>query len=132
MDREPEQPVCHRAGHHYEYCRLPALEWLRFQIDHVIAEKHHGQTHSDNLALSCFHCNSFKGPNISGIDPQTGKMTRLFHPRRDDWVGHFEWNGVLLTGKSPIGRTTIDVLRINHPRLVQLRLALRDEGFFKS
>ena len=128
MDRELEQFVWQRADSHCEYCRVPALEWLRFQIDHVIAEKHHGPTDETNLALSCFHCNSFKGPNISGIDPLTGRITRLFHPRQDVWDKHFEWNGALLVGKSPIGRTTIDVLRINHPRMIQLRLTLRDEG----
>ncbi len=89
MDRELEQLVWQRANSHCEYCRLPALEWLRFQIDHVIAEKHHGRTEEGNLALSCFHCNSFKGPNISGVDPLTGKITRPFHPRRDAWDKHF-------------------------------------------
>lgn len=128
MDRELERLVGDRAEGHCEYCRLPTLEWLRFQFDHIIAEKHHGPTDKDNLALSCFHCNSFKGPNISGVDPLTGKITRLFHPRRDAWDKHFEWNGVLLVGRSPIGRTTIDVLRINHPRMVQLRRVLREEG----
>lgn len=128
MDRDLERLVWDRAEGHCEYCRLPTLEWLRFQFDHIIAEKHHGPTEQDNLGLSCFHCNSFKGPNISGVDPLTGKITRLFHPRRDAWNKHFEWNGVLLVGRSPIGRTTIDVLRINHPRMVQLRRALREEG----
>lgn len=128
MDRELEQLVWQRADSHCEYCRLPALEWLRFQIDHVIAEKHHGRIEEGNLALSCFHCNSFKGPNISGVDPLTGKITRLFHPRRDAWDKHFVWNGALLLGKSPMGRATIDVLRINHPRMIQLRLTLREEG----
>ena len=103
MDRELEQLVWQRADSHCEYCRLPVLEWLRFQIDHIIAEKHHGPTDEANLALSCFHCNSFKGPNISGIDPLTGRITRLFHPRQDAWDKHFEWNGALLVGKSPIG-----------------------------
>jgi hypothetical protein len=34
-----------RAGNRCEYCRLPAsLEWLHFQIDHIIAQKHLGAT----------------------------------------------------------------------------------------
>lgn len=44
MDRELEKLVGDRAEGHCEYCRLPTLEWLRFQFDHIIAEKHHGPT----------------------------------------------------------------------------------------
>jgi hypothetical protein len=29
------------------------LDVLPFQIDHIIAEKHHGPTVAENLALSC-------------------------------------------------------------------------------
>ena len=44
------------------------------------------------LRLCCIRCNCHKGPNIAGIDPKTGQLTRLFHPR-DDWNAHFflEW-----------------------------------------
>jgi hypothetical protein len=28
-----------------------------------------GRGEAANLALSCFYCNSFKGPNIAGVDP---------------------------------------------------------------
>ena len=55
---------------------------LPFQIDHVIAENHSGATAEQNLALACPHCR-FKGPNIAGVDPETGETVRLFHPRRD-------------------------------------------------
>ena len=60
MDRELEQLVWQRAANRCEYGLLPALEWLRFQIDHVIAEKHHGPTDKANLALSCFHATASK------------------------------------------------------------------------
>ena len=32
---------------------------------HIIAKKHGGAIESSNLALSCFYCNSAKGPNIA-------------------------------------------------------------------
>jgi 5-methylcytosine-specific restriction endonuclease McrA len=57
---------------------------LPFQIDHILAEKHGGETVESNLALSCPHCNRFKGPNIAGVDPATAQLTRLFDPRRDN------------------------------------------------
>ena len=129
MDAELERFVRQRAQQRCEYCRIPAfLEWLHFQIDHVIAQKHGGETAADNLALACFHCNSYKGPNIAGIDPRTGRLVRLYHPRRDVWSQHFEWDGPVLVGKTPIARATIHVLWINHPRMLHLRSALLAEG----
>lgn len=81
-----------RAGGCCEYRRIPesALP-LPFQIDHVIAEQYEGETVLDNLALACPHCNRCKGPKIAGLDPASGKLVRLFHPRTDLWAGHFQF-----------------------------------------
>ena len=69
MDPKLRIEVFERAEQQCEYCRLPVhADSLPPQVDHIIAEKHCGQTTSDNLAASCFDCNSYKGPNISGID----------------------------------------------------------------
>jgi hypothetical protein len=83
-----------------------------------------------NLALSCLHCNSHKGPNIAGLDSLTRKLTQLFHPRRHKWDRHFRWQGPYLVGKTAIGRVTIAVLAINGPFLVELRTTLLEEGLF--
>jgi hypothetical protein len=45
--------------------------------------QHGGGDDADNLALACPDCNLRKGPNLTGIDPETGAVVRLFHPRRD-------------------------------------------------
>lgn len=82
----------------------------------------------DNLALACLRCNSHKGPNLAGIDPDTGRMTRLFHPRQDIWDQHFRWNGPYLLGLTDVGRTTIAVL--TNPDYVALRESLIAEGLF--
>ena len=100
------------------------------EIDHVIAEKHRGLISHENLALACFPCNNHKGPNIAGIDPETGRMTRLFHPRVDQWVTHFVWRGAVLVGLTAVGRTTIEVLAINIRHRVLHRQALIEEGVF--
>jgi hypothetical protein len=89
-------------------------------------------TAPENLALCCLHCNCHKGPNIAGIDPVTGELTRLFHPRRDRWRDHFEWHGPELIGRTPVGRATVSVLAINHPDYVAVRHALIAEGLFPS
>jgi hypothetical protein len=57
-------------------------------------------------------------------------MVPLFHPRRDNWHEHFEWNGTLLVGRTPAGRATVALLAINHPDYILLRESLMVEGSF--
>ncbi len=130
-DRLLEAEVVRRARGHCEYCLFPeAAAEIPFHIDHIIAEKHHGPTTGANLAWACFSCNLHKGPNIGGLDPNTGELTRLFHPRIDEWAEHFVWQGAKLEGKTAIGRTTIDVLAINELDALAVREALAEEGLF--
>jgi HNH endonuclease len=134
MDASLAQEVRERAGHVCEYCRMPRSYYptVPFPIDHVIARQHGGTTTLDNLALSCLHDNTHKGPNIAGIDPQTRRITRLFNPRRDRWERHFTWDGALLGGKTSVGRTTVVVLAMNHPDAVAVRQSLIEEGLFPT
>jgi hypothetical protein len=103
---------------------------LPFHLDHIIPRKHHGSDDLANLALACFACSTFKGYDISGIDRETGELTRLFNPRTDLWSLHFRWNAAELVALTPIGRVTIDVLSINIPYRMRLRQTLIDEGLF--
>ncbi len=131
MDKALEREVWRRAGNACEYCRMPqAFYDTRHQVDHVIARQHGGPTAADNLALACFPCNNHKGPNIAGVDPRTGQVVPLFHPRRDRWSDHFRWRGPILAGRSPAGRATVRVLAINDPDAVAVRRALIAEGVF--
>lgn len=127
-----EELVWHRARFACEYCFIPqAFDRLRFEVDHVIAVTHGGKTIVGNLALTCLPCNRFKGPNLSGIDPQSGRLIKLFHPRRHSWRHHFQWLGGQLAGRTAIGRTTIRVLHINDPVRSLLRAQLFAEGVLK-
>ena len=131
MDEELVQQVWRRAGSLCEYCRLPRTVMpIAFEIDHIIARKHRGAAVASNLALACFPCNSHKGSNLSGIDPASGAIVRLFHPRRHKWTHHFRWDGPVLIGRTPIGRATVVVLEINLPYRVAIRQELIDEGVF--
>jgi hypothetical protein len=95
-------------------------------VDHVIAEKHGGQTEESNLALCCALCNQRKGSDLTSIDPQTGEITPLFHPRRDRWAAHFRLVGAQLAPLTPTGRATVRLLQLNHPdRLEERELLLR-------
>jgi hypothetical protein len=125
MDERLRQQVRERAVNRCEYCRVPqSADRLPSQVDHIIAEVHHGATVLDNLAWSCFDCNVYKGTNLAGVDPQSGDIVTLFHPRNDAWEEHFEWNESKLIGKNRRGRATIDVLRINLPSRVEHRRLL--------
>ena len=81
MNESLERRVWIRAGDRCEYCKIPAyVSEFTFPVDHIIAQQHGGKTTYDNLALSCPHDNFHKGPNIAGLDPVTGRLTRLFNP----------------------------------------------------
>jgi hypothetical protein len=87
---------------------------------------------ANTLALACIHCNRYKGPNLAGIDSETGELTRLFHPRSDEWKSHFQWNGAEILPLSPIGRVTVSVLFMNDPELLWLRSVLGAESASRS
>jgi hypothetical protein len=128
---ELRQLVWSRASNLCKYCRMPdEFDPLPFAIDHIRPQYHHGPTAADNLCVCCFSCNSFKAVNIAGHDPETGLLTRLFHPREDRWEEHFSWDGPEMLGRTPVGRTTIDVLRINLPERVEHRRLLLQLGVF--
>lgn len=112
-----------RAGLRCEYCHLPKrfAPFFGFHIEHVCPKKHGGGNKPANLAFACFRCNLHEGPNLSGVDPLTGKVVRLFNPRRQKWSRHFSWLGPELIGRTPIGRATINVLDINAEERVELR-----------
>jgi hypothetical protein len=129
ISAELQRLVWERADRRCEYCQHPAdIAWLPFQIDHIISEKLHGPTVAANLALSCEPCNAHKGPLAAGY--LDDRHVPLFHPRKDQWSDHFEWNGPELVGKTDVGKVTIDVLVINRPDRIEVRRALIEEGIF--
>ena len=131
MEDRLRQLVRRRAKNRCEYCQMPHdLSWLPFELDHIVARKHQGKTTAANLALSCAYDNAHKGSNLAGIDPKTGRLTKLFHPRRHKWQHHFRWNGPVLVGRTAIGLATIAVLAINDPLRVDQRHVLIDAGLF--
>ena len=118
-----------RAGGVCEYCHSPRSHSVApFQVDHIIAKKHGGGSDLANLAYCCYHCNLHKGPNLTGIDPKTGVLCRLFSPRKDAWTDHFRWDEPLIAGRTPVGRATVKTLAMNEPLAVELRTMLLDEG----
>ena len=110
LRREVEE----RAKHRCEYCLLPAkVSFFPHEIDHVIAQKHGGQTDADNLAFTCWRCNRHKGTDLGSFDPQTGEFSFLFNPRTQQWSEHFTFERVTIVGLMPEGRTTVKLLQFN-------------------
>ncbi|HWD92847.1 MAG TPA: HNH endonuclease signature motif containing protein [Verrucomicrobiae bacterium] len=87
MNERTKARVRERAENCCEYCRLDQNDspLAALHIEHITPKIHGGTDDFNNLALACIDCNLHKGPNLTGIDPQTKKITPLFHPRRDNW-----------------------------------------------
>ena len=129
MTAAQREAVRRQAGGRCEYCRLPdsAMELEDFHVEHIIARKHGGADDADNLAWACIFCNLYKGPNLASFDPDTGELTRLFHPRRDRWEQHFRFEGSVIVGLTPVDRTTCWLLELNSEIFTTLRISLMRE-----
>lgn len=122
MDARLRQFVRQRADNRCEYCGLEQeKEPLTFHVEHVIPRQHGGADTADNLALACHHCNLHKGPNLTGLDPQTGELIRLFHPRSDRWDEHFAERENEIVGLTVVGRATVRLLNMNDDGRMELR-----------
>ncbi|MEB3339502.1 HNH endonuclease [Okeania sp.] len=86
------------------------LTFATHEIDHIIAEKHGGSTEENNLALSCTLCNQYKSTDLTSIDPDTGDITSLYHPRQDIWLDHFSIKNGRIIPSSAKGRVTARLL----------------------
>jgi 5-methylcytosine-specific restriction endonuclease McrA len=83
-----------RAHHVCEYCLLDEEDtFFGLEVDHIIAEKHGGETTNENLACACLTCNRNKGSDIATLEPGTRNVMRLYRPHEPDSTSHFDWNG---------------------------------------
>ena len=81
-----------------------------------------------NLAAGCWQCNVIgKRARTHALDPFSGVIVPLFHPRRDRWRDHFAWSSdfLILKGKTPTGWATIRALGLNGARYRAQRRLLR-------
>lgn len=123
--------VRERARECCEYCLISeAFTLFTHSIDHVIAEKHGGETIADNLALACVICNGHKGTDLTSIDPGTGAIVLLFNPRRDRWLDHFRIEDGRIDPLTATGRVTVRLLRFNaEDRVAERRLLIEASKF---
>ena len=120
-----------RALMRCEYCLLHEDDsWEPHEADHIIARKHRGQTILANLAWTCAVCNRHKGSDLASIDEETGRIVRLYQPRRDRWTRHFRLDGGRIISRTAVGRVTEYLLQLNRPDRVRNRHILAQKGLY--
>ncbi|MCA9997360.1 MAG: HNH endonuclease [Anaerolineales bacterium] len=123
--------VTERAGDRCEYCLYPQQAlFFAFEMEHIIAEKHDGQTVADNLALACPYCNRAKGTDLGSLDPETMLLTPFFNPRTQQWGEHFRLRGAEIIPLTAEGRVTCKILQFNLPERAAERERLLKAGFY--
>lgn len=120
-----------RANGRCEYCLLHEEDaWVPHEPDHIFAIKHRGRTDEVNLAWTCLACNRHKGSDLASIDEKSGRIVRLFHPRRDRWGTHFRLQGSRIVGRTATGRVTVHLLQFNRRDRVRMRQTLIAAGVY--
>jgi hypothetical protein len=131
VDQVVAARIRERASDRCEYCGMhQSLQGATFHVEHVLPSSRGGPSTIDNLAWCCPSCNLHKSDRTHASDPQTGRLEALFHPRRDDWNVHFGWDQERVVGRTPSGRATVDALKLNADRRLQIRRAESHFGLF--
>src|SRR5947209_3171895 len=115
--------IWERAQGCCEYCRSQAeFDSYTLTVEHIIPWNRNGMTELSNLALSCMGCNNHKATKVDGLDPETGEVVPLYHPRMQAWYDHFAWSDDfdMIIGLTPTGRATVVVLHLNRRGVVNL------------
>lgn len=119
--------VIARASERCEYCLSPVV-WSPeiFEIEHIFPLAAGGVTELSNLAYACPACNRYKRNKQTAIDLETDQEVQLFNPRHHGWLQHFIWSDdlLLIVGITPIGRATVNALKMNRPSVQRFRFAL--------
>lgn len=125
--------IAKNANCRCEYCGIHEDDqFYTFQVDHIISIKHGGKTEWLNLAYTCSVCNQNKGSDLGTYLPNSKRLIRLFHPRKDSWNAHFSLGYGEIIPKTLIGAATIKVLNINDIDRIILRQALIDEDRYST
>jgi hypothetical protein len=125
--------VVTRAEYLCEYCLINEEDaFFGCEVDHIISEKHGGQTGADNLAYACAFCNRSKGSDIGSIVQQTGSFVRFFNPRIDQWAAHFVLDGATIVALSDVGEVTARILDFNNEERLFERQTLQTIGRYPS
>ena len=123
--------VAERAAHRCEYCLYPQQAlFFTFEMEHIISEKHGGETSADNLALACPYCHRAKGTDLGSIDSETNLLVPFFNPRTHVWQQHLQLQEAEIIPLTPEGRVTCKILQFNTPDRLAERQRLVDADLY--
>ena len=128
---EEQQLIIERANQRCKYCQCPmAYSAQPYVFEHVIPVAHGGETSLANLALACGDYNGHKYTKIEALDITTRAPTQLYNPRYQQWQEHFAWSDdyLAMIGLTPIGRATVEALKLNRQGVLNIRRLLRLAG----
>jgi hypothetical protein len=118
-----------RANLTCEYCKVHQNDLIfGCHIDHIIRIKHGGKTIVNNLAFSCFNCNSNKGSDIGSILQNSTRFIRFFNPRKDKWIQHFKYENGVIVPLTNIAEVTSNILQFNTADRIFQRQLLEISG----
>ena len=123
--------IIKRAKGFCEYCKANSnFSESPFEAEHINPISKRGKTTLANLAFACRGCNLFKSDKVENYDVVSNKIVRLFNPRKDIWSEHFTWakDFTLMAGLTPIGRVTVELLKVNRSNLINQRKMLHKYG----
>ena len=118
------QRVTEAFSNRCSYC-LAAQRYVlsRLEIEHIIPVALGGNSDEGNLCLARRLCNLYKSDQIEATDPITNATVALFNPRTQAWSDHFKWSqdGAIVVGLTPVGRATVEALRLNNEIAAEVR-----------
>ena len=129
VSRADRSTVAIRAANRCEYCFIHQDDSFQsHEVDHIVSQKHRGDSSLANLAYACAKCNAWKGSDIAGYSGEDFFLTPLFHPRRDRWEEHFRLVDGEIVPRTAIGETTARLLKLNLAGRISERLILAESG----
>ncbi len=112
------------------YCDVAEAETGgELTVDHYQPTSAGGDDSEDNLVYCCFRCNSYKGDFVPTPEDMHHGF-RILHPLLDDLTLHLRENPHIgaLEPLTETGRFHIDLLYLNRPQLIELRLPRKLHG----
>lgn len=117
------------------YCNTMEFEaqGFSFAIDHYLPQVSNAKltTEYSNLMWCCSDCNSRKGDLELPKDAQAAGF-RFYKADIDDYFTHFRSDGDKISGLTPIGMFTFEILFLNRQKLLRIRAMRRELGLAKS
>lgn len=113
------------------YCRIHVpIGCVPMQRDHIVYKNAHPQWTflPENLCVSCFWCNDWKGTTETLVDPQTtvypkvSEGFKIIHPLYDKYSEHIDLiGGILYHGRTDKGIFTIETCHLYRVELAEER-----------